>query len=57
MNIISHCNSSINEYETIKKYIVDIIIFWHIVLADPHIFPTYTDVPSRNFLQKRPLIQ
>ena len=25
-------------------------------LADPHIFPTYADVPSRNFLQKRPLI-
>ena len=24
---------------------------------DPHIYPTYSDVPSRNFLQKAPLTQ
>ena len=26
-------------------------------LVDHHIFPSYTDVPSRNFLQKGPLTQ
>ena len=31
--------------------------FWHIVLADPHIFSTYTDVPSQNFPQKGLLTQ
>ena len=31
--------------------------FWLIVLADLHIFPTYADVPSRNFIHKGPSTQ
>ena len=33
------------------------IHFWHIFLANPYIFPTYADVPSRFFLQKRSVSQ
>ena len=31
--------------------------FWYLVLTDPHIFPTYAEVPSQNFLQKTLLTQ